>query len=415
MNYRKKKVSFLAALLALLLLFSNVGEFTPQQVAGASSSELENQLDELENQKDEIDSQIAELQQQIDSNMDAMTKLVHEKNVIDQEISLLQQKMNLTNSELTAYGLLIADKQEELDDAQAQMEKLQEENKLRIRAMEKNSRVSFWSVLFSSNSFMEYLDRMKMIREIREEDERRLQEMKEVAQTIADTKLTLEEKREELRGVREELDQMQVALEGKRQEADAVLIELKAQGDAFSAYMEEAEEKQDQLMDEIAKKEDELEDAKYQEWLATSIPAGGGAGANTVNGITWYPPVDSHWGITSPFGYRWHPLSGIWKMHKGIDIAGPYLTPIKATRSGYVDTAAFEYGGAGNYVQINHGDGFKSIYMHMDYYIVSWGQYVSAGEVIGYMGTTGGSTGVHLHFGISYNWEYVNPLDYVII
>lgn len=102
-------------------------------------------------------------------------------------------------------------------------------------------------------------------------------------------------------------------------------------------------------------------------------------------------------------------------MHKGIDIAGPYLTPIKATRSGYVDTAAFEYGGAGNYVQINHGDGFKSIYMHMDYYIVSWGQYVSAGEVIGYMGTTGGSTGVHLHFGISYNWEYVNPLDYVII
>jgi len=77
--------------------------------------------------------------------------------------------------------------------------------------------------------------------------------------------------------------------------------------------------------------------------------------------------------------------------------------------------AAFQAGGAGNYVSLNHGDGYKSIYMHMTHYIVYPGEYVEAGQVIGYMGTTGGSTGVHLHFGISYNGVYVNPADYINI
>ena len=100
-------------------------------------------------------------------------------------------------------------------------------------------------------------------------------------------------------------------------------------------------------------------------------------------------------------------------MHQGVDLAGPAGTPIVATRAGYVTTAAYQAGGAGNYVSLNHGDGYGSIYMHMTHYIVSRGQYVEQGQVIGYMGTTGGSTGVHLHFGIFYNGTYVNPCNYV--
>ena len=119
--------------------------------------------------------------------------------------------------------------------------------------------------------------------------------------------------------------------------------------------------------------------------------------------------------FTSPFGYRYHPISGKWKMHNGVDLAGRSGTPIVATRAGYVTTAAYQAGGAGNYVSLNHGDGFGSIYMHMTHYIVYRGQYVEQGQVIGYMGTTGGSTGVHLHFGISYNGTYVNPAKYINI
>ena len=122
-------------------------------------------------------------------------------------------------------------------------------------------------------------------------------------------------------------------------------------------------------------------------------------------------PNHESYKITSRFGMR--KLKGVEKMHNGIDMACAQGTPIYATRAGTVTTASYQAGGAGYYVSINHLDGFSSIYMHMTHYIVSVGQYVSAGDVIGYCGSTGGSTGPHLHFGISYNGKYVNPLAYI--
>ena len=110
---------------------------------------------------------------------------------------------------------------------------------------------------------------------------------------------------------------------------------------------------------------------------------------------------------------RIHPISGKEKFHEGVDMAAPQGTPIYAAKSGKVTRTAFQAGGAGYYVSINHGDGFSSIYMHMTHYIVSTGQYVNAGQVIGYVGSTGGSTGPHLHFGIAYKGTYVNPMKYI--
>ena len=99
-------------------------------------------------------------------------------------------------------------------------------------------------------------------------------------------------------------------------------------------------------------------------------------------------------------------------MHSGVDMAAPAGTPIYAAKAGKVTVAKWS-DSAGNYVSINHGDGFSSIYMHMTHYIVSAGQYVSQGQVIGYVGNTGLSKGAHLHFGISYNGTYVNPMAYI--
>ena len=117
--------------------------------------------------------------------------------------------------------------------------------------------------------------------------------------------------------------------------------------------------------------------------------------------------------ITSSFGYRTHPVTGEWKLHGGIDLAAAQGTPIYATRAGKVTRTSYQAGGAGNYVSINHLDGFSSVYMHMTHYVVSQGQNVSQGQLIGYVGSTGISTGPHLHFGISYAGTYVNPLAYV--
>jgi murein DD-endopeptidase MepM/ murein hydrolase activator NlpD len=116
--------------------------------------------------------------------------------------------------------------------------------------------------------------------------------------------------------------------------------------------------------------------------------------------------------VSSPFGPRPAPTAGASTNHQGVDLSAPQGTPIYASRTGIVTTATYGKS-AGYYVSINHGDGFSSIYMHMTHFVVSAGQAVSAGQVIGYVGSTGVSTGPHLHFGISYNGVYVNPANYV--
>ncbi len=415
MKKKKRLISILAGLISVLMLVSLANNIQLEEVRAASSSELESQLGELEDKNDEINAQLNELRGQMQENVEGMEAMVAQKDLVDREIALLYEQIELMNTQISAYSLLIADKQEELDEAQRKLHDLQERNKLRIRAMEENGKLSYLSVLAEANSIIEMLDRLEMVREIAKSDEKCLQDLNAAAKEVADAKEKMSKEQEDLRKKRESLNAVEKELEAKREETDRLLIEIKAQHDEFAALIEESELMQEELAAEIAAKTDELEDARYREWLATSVPQGsvGGTG-NTVGGITWLMPC-SYTAFTSPFGYRWHPLSGVWKMHNGVDLAGHAGTPIMATRSGYVAVAAFQAGGAGNYVSLNHGDGYKSIYMHMTHYIVYPGEYVEAGQVIGYMGTTGGSTGVHLHFGISYNGVYVNPADYINI
>ena len=161
-------------------------------------------------------------------------------------------------------------------------------------------------------------------------------------------------------------------------------------------------------MQEIAQKQKELSNAEYEEKLAKLALQG----QNPPSSATWITPV-SGYTITSPFGMRVHPVYKYQLMHNGIDMACPSGTPIYATRAGTVTRAAYQAGGAGYYVSLNHGDGFGSIYMHMTNYVVSAGQTVTAGQLIGYVGSTGVSTGPHLHFGVSYAGTYVNPMAYI--
>ena len=116
--------------------------------------------------------------------------------------------------------------------------------------------------------------------------------------------------------------------------------------------------------------------------------------------------------MSSPFGLRQSPTSGASTFHQGVDLAAPAGTPIYASRAGVVTIATYS-NSAGYYVTINHGDGYSSIYMHMTNYVVSAGSAVSAGQLIGYVGSTGISTGNHLHFGIAYNGAYINPCNFL--
>lgn len=419
MKKRKIWVSILAGFLAAVMLLSLIVSLIPTTVSAASSSEIKKQLEALKDEKKEIQAKIKEVQDQYDANSEEISGMVAQKDAIDQEIGLLHEQVSNINDQLAAYSQLIADKQDELDAARYHLAQLNIKHKERVRAMEEEGELSYWSIIFKANSFGDLLDRLSMIQEINASDRRRLEEMSAAAEKVATAQEELTAEKADLETAREELDATEAELEDKRAQADQLLTDLIAKGLEFQAIIDESEELQDDLMQQIAKSEKELKAAQYQEWLATYVPPTTKPSAGSTTPSTqapsssgWVKPLSSY-SITSPFGMRIHPIHKVWKMHNGVDMSAPQGTPIYAAKSGKVTTTSYQAGGAGYYVSINHGDGYASIYMHMTHYIVSPGQYVSAGQVIGYVGSTGGSTGPHLHFGISHNGSYVNPMDYV--
>ena len=436
MKKRKFFICRTALFLAAVLLVNQFAGTMPVNVRAASSSEIRAQIDALEGQQAEIEAQIAELNSQLSDNLTEMQDVVAQKQLIDQEVFLLYSQITNINEQITAYGALIADKQDELDEARAHHAELTEQNKERIRAMEEDGSLSYWAVLFKANSFADLLDRLNMIDEIAASDNRRLQELNEAAAAVAAAQAALETEKAALEATKAELDATQVQLEVKGAEADALLEELRAQGYEYELMMAEAEANVEVLLAEIAAQEAAYDAAVIAEYWATYVPPETTAPSYDSSdddyyeddsdegdsdeddyytpdssGEGWLCPVPWYV-LTSPFGWRIHPIYGDSRFHSGVDLACSEGTPIYATRSGQV-TAASWNGSMGYYVQINHGDGYASIYMHMTHYVVSSGDYVSQGEVIGYVGSTGDSTGDHLHFGISYWGEYVNPMAYI--
>ena len=406
--------SLLAGILAAVLAFS----MFPVNAQAKSSGEIREQIKEMKKENEALEAEQKALREKYQANENEILDIVGRKDLIDQEIAILNEQISNINSQIASYGLLIADKQDELDSAQTRLEELSQKNKERIQAMEEEGSLSYWEVLFKANSFSDLLDRLNMIQEIAASDKRRMEELSAAAQHVAQVQADLNGEKAELEDSRMLLDEKQLEMADKRAEADELLRQLIAKGEEFQALIDESEELQDELMAEIAQAEKDLKAAEYQEWLATYVPPTTRPSNDTTPSTSapsssgWVCPVP-YYTLTSPFGMRIHPISGKWKMHNGVDMAAAQGTPIYAAKSGKVTTTSYQAGGAGYYVSINHGDGFASIYMHMTHYIVSPGQYVTAGQVIGYVGSTGGSTGPHLHFGISYNGSYVNPMNYI--
>lgn len=403
-----KKRTPLMSCFTLFLAVVMVLSVLPAPASAASSKEIQKELDALKGENKEIQAKINEIQGKYDANANEMQDLVNQKDAIDQEIALLHDQVININEQITVYGQLIADAQDEMDVAQFILNGLNEKHKLRIRAMEEEGELTYWQVLFEANSFTDLLDRMNMMEEIAASDQQRLEEMRLAAQDVAEAKTEMENGKEELETTRLQLDEAQENLNQKREESDEILRKLIEKQEEFQELLDESEAAQDDLMKEIAAKEKELKDAKYEERLAQLALQG----QNPPSSAGWVTPV-SGYTLTSPFGMRVHPVLGTARMHNGIDLACPQGTPIYATRAGRVTTASYQAGGAGNYVSINHLDGFSSIYMHMTHYVVYPGQNVAQGQLIGYVGSTGISTGPHLHFGISYAGTYVNPLAYI--
>ena len=267
-----KKCRFGAAVLACLLVLTMVFDMIPVSVEAASSSEIKNQITEMEEENEELKKQIKELKSKYKKNENEIKDIVAQKDLIDQEISLLTAQIANINRQITAFGLLIADIQDELDMARDHLAELNEKNKERIRAMEEEGGLSYWTVLFQANSFSDLLDRINMVQEIASADQRRLKELQKAAEDVETARADLEVEKSSLEATKETLNATQIEQEAKRQESDKLLRKLIEKGEEYQAMLDESEALQDDLMKEIAQKEKEYKEAKHQEWLATYVP-----------------------------------------------------------------------------------------------------------------------------------------------
>ena len=394
----------MALILSAVMLLGTL----PLPASAASSAEIQKQINALKSQNVEIQKQIDAAQGQYDANYSDMEAMAAEKIAIDQELTLINSKIEITNQEIQAYGQLIADTQEELEAAREELRTLSDAHRERVRVMEEEGKISYWEVLFQANSFTDLLDRINMVEEINAADRRRMEQMRIAADIVTATQMNLESGKAELEIVRQQLSEDEQLLAEKQTQYDSILLELEKKSEEYAILVAESELLQEELMQEIAAKEVELKEAKHDEYLRQLALKGD----NPPSNATWVTPV-SGFRLTSAFGMRKHPVLKVNRMHNGVDMACAAGTPIYATRAGTVTTASYQANGAGNYVSINHLDGFSSIYMHMTHYVVSKGQSVSQGQLIGYVGNTGISTGDHLHFGVSYAGTYVNPLAYI--
>ena len=444
MNKRKRMVSILAGIMAAIMILSLIFSILPTHVSAASSSEIRKQINALKDDREEIKNKMAELQEQYEANSNDIRAIVARKDVIDQEIGLLHQEIININEQISAYNVLIADRQDELERAETKFEDLNDDCKVRIRAMEEEGSVSYWEVLFKANSFSDLLDRLNMVEEIAASDTERLQELTDAANRVAAVQDELANEKAELESAKAELDAAQATLDEKREEVDALFAEMMQRAAEMEQLQKDLEQEEADLLETIALKEQEYNEAKELEWIqymltyttvppSTQAPVNGGdssggsnngnsgngsnsgsSGGSNVNvGSSWIIPC-SYNSISSPFGLRESPTAGATTYHQGVDLRAPAGTPIYASRGGTVTVATYG-SAAGYYVTINHGDGFSSVYMHMTSYAVSAGQSVSQGQLIGYVGKTGVATGNHLHFGIAYNGAYVNPCNYVAL
>ncbi len=397
------KHSVLRSLTAVFLLLALFAALIPTGYA-TNAEEIQDEIDRLQEEADQLASDREALDAELSETNTQVRTCAEEKQRIDREIELCILERDNINGQIHQYNLLIAEKQAALDKLEAEQCALLEQYRLRMRAMQERDDLSVWSVLLTSDSFTDLLSRRVMLEEIAKADQRMLQELREKSGDILEAKNSLAAEKAELEQKKCELAEVEDELAANRGRADEMLAELSADKQRLLEEIEAAEAQEAVLHEQIAQKE-----AEYTELLQASPQQP----HPSESGFLFPLDPSGFAMLTSPYGMREHPITGNYTMHNGVDLAAYQGTSVYAAKSGTVTTAAYNYA-LGNYVVINHGDGYSTMYGHMTHFVVSEGDYVTQGQTIGYVGSTGVySTGPHLHFTVYSNGGTVNPMNYI--
>ncbi len=431
----------------------------------AELEEARQNVEAAKNKLDEINGQISQIQQEKSdtqtyiATLDGMassltsdlnytyTLILNKQAEIENkqaEIDAKQIEIDTKQVSINTTEANIAAKEAELDEAYAEQQQRYEAMSLRIKYMYESGESSFLELIFSSESLEEMLGRSEYINQVTEYDRAQLQQLADlqtdiklmVAQLEID-KANLESEKSALEAEKVALEEQKVALQGEEEileinkqsystqleTVDAVMAEKQAtlaNLNSGEEYAEEAKRLAEQYLadsEAIYAQLKALWEAEQAKGTTDADTAARIAEIGLSGGFAWpLPYPDIGLVITSPYGMRLHPILGDWRLHDGVDISSwcIYGTEIKAIYSGTVIMAEY-YGGYGNCVQIDHGCGVVSLYAHQSSMAVSVGQYVEKGQTIGYVGSTGNSTGAHLHLSLFIAGQSVQPIDYVFI
>lgn len=404
-KFRRRCLGFV---LAASLVVGSLVTGVPVQATGKTTSKVD--TDELDQKRQDTLDKIAEIKDDISDVKKKIKNLEKSKsnlqsyiNQLDDEASALDSQMQDTQAKIEAKQADIALQEEELAKTQQTADEQYENMKIRIQYMYENGTVSFLEALLTAKSLSEVLNRIDYITQMSIYDRNMMDDYVAARDAVAEHKALLEAEEQELQLLSDSLKEQKEAVD--------LLIETKSREIAqYQSQINEANSDAKDYQAELLKQEKALEEVEEAIAAAAAAAAGANDGDGGASGLLWPCPGSKR--ITSYFGPRKAPVKGASTYHKGIDVGAPTGTAIIASAGGVVTTATYSRS-AGNYIVISHGGGLSTVYMHCSKLYVSVGEQVEKGENIAAVGSTGYSTGPHLHYGIIKNGSYVNPLDYV--
>lgn len=419
----KNRLKIITAIMLTLI-------FCMQPVCNVQATE-ESNLSEAQQEKKTLENDLQKAKELIDSLKGSKEDIQSEVEKLDKQLNEISGKVKEFESRLSKKRQEIADTESALNKAKEQEKKQYRNMKKRIQFMYENGQTSYVEMLLSADSFTDFLNAVEYITQISQYDRKMLKEYQNMQVTIADTQKTLETDYASLQSLQAKVQaekQAVAALESAKKGelndvaddltdaqtvAKAYEAEIQAQNEVIAqiqaAQKRAAEQQAAQQQAQAAEENQGATDAagENQNTAQNTTPSGNG---QSTGSMMW--PCPSSKRVTSDYGPRTSPTNGASSNHKGIDIGAAYGADIVAADGGTVLVATYSSSG-GNYVIIDHGGGLCTVYMHASSLTVSAGQTVSKGQVIAKVGSTGISTGNHLHFGVTLNGVYVSPWGYV--
>ncbi len=397
MRKKQQKLVIILAIIAAISVL--VPTIAPLLTARADTvSQLQNKLSEAQRAREEAEAGLSNVKGEISNAKE-------KREALDIEISALENEIYALSVQIEENEKGIAQITEELEEARQDAEEYEDTFKERVRVMYERSGVSFLNILFGAENFADLLKRVETVSQIVEYDKAVMRRMADTQAQIETKKTALEESNAIVELNREIQESKKAELDANKEALSTVIADLESDEDAYRAALDEADKAEEALRAEIRALTSAATPAPSQNNTAQT-PA---PGADSGGTFCWPTPSTTY--ITSTYGTRYHPVQKRNKTHTGIDIGAGHGASILAAESGTVLRAGWN-GGYGNYVVIDHGGGVQTLYGHCSALLVQSGQTVSRGQEIARVGSTGVSTGPHLHFEVLINGSYTDPMSY---